>query len=208
MEARRDLLARRGLILARRIRRRLDEVGIHARPGVSLEHQHLANRYVVRGVESGGAVAEMGRYVTFAGENGEPLAYLQPIDTLGVNGVHAVVVAPVLVRIDLFRAGRTYQLLITKHQPGQRENGRRPPLESTILFRGVNGFLDLEPWGQDQALGEPPLLRFWSRSGETLEVPTGFEASVRAATRGVCCVGCSHAHYLVAPATVERCDVR
>jgi hypothetical protein len=208
METKRELLARRGLILARRIRRRLDEVCILARPDVSLEHQHLANRYVVRGVESGGAIAEMGRYVTFAGENGEPLAYLQPIDTLGVNGAHAVVIAPVLVRIDLFRAGRTYQLLITKHQPGQRENGRRPPLESMILFRGVNGFLDLEPWGRDRGLAEPPLPRFWSRSGEVLEVPTGFEAAVRAAQKGACCVGCAHAHYLVAPTTVEPCGAR
>jgi hypothetical protein len=203
METRSELLARRGLILPRRVRRRLDEVGIHARPDVSLEHQHLANRYVVRGVESGGAIAEMGRYVTFARENGEPLSYLQPIDTLGVNGVHAVVVAPVLVRIELFRAGRTYQLLITKHQSGQRENGRRPPLESTILFRGVNGFLDLEPWGRDRESAGSVAPRFWSRSGETLEVPTGFEAAVRAAAKGVWCIGCSHAHFLTAPATAE-----
>jgi hypothetical protein len=203
METRRELLARRGLILARRVRRRLDEVGIRARPDVSLEHQHLANRYVVRGVESGGAVAEMGRYVIFAGENGEPLPYLQPIDTLGVNGAHAVVVAPVLVRIELFRAGRTYQLLITKHQPGPRENGRRPPLECTILFRGVNGFLDLEAWGRDRELAESLLPRFWSRSGESLALPTRFEAAVRAASGAVCCVGCSHAHYLAAPATAE-----
>jgi hypothetical protein len=204
METRRELLARRGLILPRRVRRRLDEVGIYARPDLSLEHQHLANRYVVRGVESGGAIAEMGRYVTFAGENGEPVAYLQPIDALGVNGVHAVVIAPVLVRIEMFRVGRTYQLLITKHQPGQRENGRRPPLESTILFRGVNGFLDLEPWGRERGLAESPLPRFWSRSGEVLEVPTGFEAAVRAAQKGVWCIGCSHAHYLVAPTTMAE----
>jgi hypothetical protein len=208
METRRELLARRGLLLARRVRRRLDEVGIFARPDVSLEHQHLANRYVVRGVESGGAIAEMGRYVTFAGENGEPLPNLQPIDTLGVNGVHAVVVAPVLVRIELFRAGRTYQLLITKHQPGPRENGRRPPLESTVVFRGIIGFLALELWGRDRESAESVIPQFWSRSGEVLEVSPGFEAAVRAATKGACCVGCSHAHYLTAPATVEPYGVR
>jgi hypothetical protein len=208
METRRELLARRGLILPRRVRRRLDEVAIHARPDVGLEHQHLANRYVVRGVESGGAIAEMGRYVTFAGENGEPLAYLQPIDTLGVNGVHAVVVAPVLIRIELFRAGRTYQLLITKHQPGQCENGRRPLLESTILFRGVNGFLDLELSGRDLGLAEPSLPQFWSRSGEEVPIPTKFEAAVRASAKAVLCFGCSHAHYLVAPTAVEPRGVR
>lgn len=208
MDTRRELLARRGLLLPRHVRRCLDEVGIHALPDVSLEHQHLANRYVIRGVESGGAIAEMGRYVTFAGEDGEPLAYLQPIDTLGVNGVHAVVVAPALIRIELFRAGRTYQLLITKHQLGQRENGRRPPLENTILFRGVNGFLDLEASDRDRELAARPLPRFWSRSGEILEVPKGFEAAVRAAAKGVCCMGCAHAHYLVAPTTVEPCGIR
>jgi hypothetical protein len=203
METRRELLARRGFMLPKRVRRRLDEVGIYARPDVSLEHQHLANRYVVRGVESGGAVAEMGRYVTFAGENGEPLAYLQSIDTLGVNGTHAVVVARVLVRIELFRASRTYQLLITKHQPGPRENGRRPPLDSTILFRGVNGFLDLELWGRDRESAESVIPQFWSRSGEVLEIPKEFVAAVRAATKGVCCIGCAHTHYLTAPATAE-----
>ena len=208
METRRDLLARRGLNLSRRIRRCLEEVGIRAQPDVSWEHQHLANRYVIRGVESGGAIAEMGRYVTFAGENGEPLAYLQPIDTLGVNGVHAVVVASVPVRIELFRAGRTYQLLITKHQLGPRENGRRPCLESTILFRGVNGFLDLEASDRDRELAAQPLPRFWSKSGEVLAIPKEFEAAARAAAKGVCCIGCTHAHYLVASALVECSGVR
>lgn len=203
MEPRGELLARRGLILPRRVRRRLEEVGIHARSDVSLEHQHLANRYVVRGVESGGAITEMGRYVTFSGENGEPLTYLQQIDSLGVNGVHAIVVALVLARIELFRAGRTYQLLITKHQSGPRDNARRPPLENTILFRGVDGFLDLEPWEGNQELGEPPLPGFWSRGGEAVEFPTEFQAAVRAAAKGARCVGCTHTHWLVRPTAME-----
>lgn len=208
METKSELLARRGLILPTWVRPRLDDVGIHARPDVSLEHQHLANRYVIRGVESGGAVEAVGHYVTFAGENGEPLAYLQPIDTLGVNGVHAVVVAPSLVRIELFRTAQTYQLLITKHQPGQRQNGRRPSLENTILFRGVNGFLDFEEQTRDPGIAEPPLPRFWSRSGEPIAIPKEFEAAIRAATKGACCIGCSHGHYLVTPETVERCTAR
>lgn len=53
MDRRRELLARRGLLLPWHVRRRLEGVGIHALPDVSLEHQHLVNRYVVRGVESG-----------------------------------------------------------------------------------------------------------------------------------------------------------
>ena len=136
MQDKQDFLAHRGIALARRVLRRLDEVGIFAQPSVSLEHQHLAGRYVVRGIESGGAVKEIGRYVTFCGPDGEPLAYLHPVDAIGVNGVHAVVIAPVLVRIELFRAGRTCQLLITKHQPGKAENSRRPLWRIVFCFAG------------------------------------------------------------------------
>ena len=197
-----DFLAHRGIALARRVLRRLDEVGIFAQPTVSLEHQHLAGRYVARGIESGGAVKEIGRYVTFCGLEGEPLAYLHPIDAIGVNGVHAVVIAPVLVRIELFRAGRTCQLLITKHQPGNVENGRRPLLENTVLFRGVNGFLDGEPSGKENHMPASAMPRFWSRSGEQREIPLVFVAAVRGATTGTTCVGCSHTHCLIAPLAI------
>jgi hypothetical protein len=195
-----DSLARRGLTLSRRVLRRLNEVGIFAQSQVSLEHQHLAKRYVVRGIESGGAVKDLGRYVTFCGPDGEPLPYLHPIDAIGVNGVHAVVVAPILVRIELFRAGRTCQLLITKHEPGNVENGRRPPLENRVLFRGVNGLVDLDLLPASNDLGGRSVMpEFWSRGGEVVGVPAVFAAAVGAATKGANCVGCSHSHYLVTP---------
>src|SRR5712691_1578057 len=199
MQDKQDFLAHRGIALAKRVLRRLDEVGIFAQSNVSLEHQHLARRYVVRGIESGGAVKEIGRYITFCGPGGEALPYLHPIDAIGVNGVHAVVVAPALVRIELFRAGRTCQLLITKHQPGKVENGRRPPLENSVLFRGMNGFLDREQFGKEGGLSASTMPRFWSRSGEQREIPPAFAAAVRGATTGATCVGCSHTHCLVAP---------
>jgi hypothetical protein len=181
----------------------LNEVGIFAQSQVSLEHQHLAKRYVVRGVESGGAVKELGRYVTFCGPEGEPLPYLHPIDAIGVNGVHAVVVAPVLVRIELFRAGRTCQLLITKHEPGNVENDRRPPLENRVLFRGVNGLVDLELLRACGDLaGRSVIPEFWSRAGEMLGIPAVFAEAVGAATQGASCVGCSHSHYLATPVAV------
>src|SRR5229473_1128726 len=203
MQDKQDFLGHRGIALARRVLRRLDEVGIFAQSSVSLEKQHLAGRYVVRGIESGGAVKEIGRYVTFCGPDGEPLAYLHPIDAIGVNGVHALVIAPVLVRIELFRAGRTCQLLITKHQPGKVENGRRPPLENSVLFRGVNGLVDLDllRLGSDLA-GRSVMPEFWSRAGEMLGIPAVFAAAVGAVTKGVSCVGCSHSHYLVTPVAV------
>jgi hypothetical protein len=124
------------------------------------------------------------------------------MDAIGVNGVHAVVIAPVLVRIELFRAGRTCQLLITKHQPRKVDYGRRPPLEHSVLFRGVNGFLDPEQLGKEGDLSGSAMPRFWSRGGEEREIPPVFAAAVRGATAGATCVGCCHSHCLVAPLVV------
>jgi hypothetical protein len=53
----------------------LTEAGIRCSPDVSLEYQRAANRYLPRGRESGGAVNELGRYVGFCAEEGEPLEY-------------------------------------------------------------------------------------------------------------------------------------
>jgi len=136
--------ARRGLVLPRSAVRRLAEVGIFAKVAVSLEHQHLAHRYVIRGIESGGAVEAIGHYVTFCGESGEPLPWLHPLDSVGVNGVHAVVIAPTLVRVEMFRRGHTYDLLITRHAPGPVEDRKRPVLESKVLIRAHDGYLALD----------------------------------------------------------------
>lgn len=207
MQNRPNSLAHRGLTLPKTALRQLKDVGIFVQPHVSLEHQHLAQRYVVRGIESGGSVQEIGRYVAFCGPAGEPLPYLHPIDAVGVNGFHAVVIAPVLVRIELFRTGRTCQLLITRHEPGKIENGRRAPVENRVLFRGVNGFLDEERIGEKRPSRGPGLPRFWSRAGEEREIPVLFAPAVQAATLGSKCCDCSHTHFSVAPsaaATVVR----
>ena len=42
-----------GLALPASVLRALQKRGIYCTPGISLEHQHLAKRYVLRGVESG-----------------------------------------------------------------------------------------------------------------------------------------------------------
>jgi hypothetical protein len=187
-------LARHGLTLSKSVLRRLHTLGIVAQPQLSVERQHLARRYVIRAIESGGAVKDVGRYVTCSGLNGEPLPYLHPLDAIGVNGVHAVVVAPALVRIELLRVGRTCQLLVSKHEQVSALDGRRPSLMNTVLFRGVNGCLD----GVQGETGSP---RFWSRGGEQREIPELLAAAVRAATKGATCIGCAHAHYLAVPGT-------
>src|ERR1039457_512523 len=136
--------ARQGLTLPRRALRRLTEVGIYANPAVSLEHQHRGHRYVVRGIESGGAVEDIGHYVTFCDQGGAPLVWLHPLACVGVNGVHALVIASTLVRVEMFRVGHTYNLFITQHAAGLSDQGKRPPLESKILFRAHEGYLALD----------------------------------------------------------------
>jgi hypothetical protein len=37
--------------------------------------------------------------------------------------------------------------------------------------------------------------QFFTRSGEEVELPSGFDEAVKAATRGVNCLACSHPHF-------------
>jgi len=193
-----------GLRLTRQALRVLKERGILAHSPVSLEHQHLAKRYVVRGLESGGAAGELGRYVTFTKEDGQPVEWLHPVEAIGVNGLHAVVVAPVLVRVEILRKGRTYELLITQHRPGATNDGKRPPLETRLLFRGIHGRVDLDLSGKDKDKAGTLLPTFYSRAGEELRVPKRFRQAVRAITAAVHCDGCSHCHFVRPPQKKEE----
>lgn len=184
-----------GLRLTRAVTNRLRKLGIYARPQLSLEHQGGAKRYVVRGIESGGAVEELGYYVAFAGENGEPLSWLQTLDSLAVNGLHAVVLAPVLTRIEMLRIGRNYELSVTRHRPVSTEVGRRPKLNVDEIFAGVHGYLPLELWGKDKDLSGFVKPQFFTKSGEEIPLPLEFDSAISAVTCGTACVGCRHAHY-------------
>jgi hypothetical protein len=152
---------------------------------------------VVRGVESGGAAGDIGRYVTFAEEGGQAIECLYPVESIGVNGPHAVVVAPTLLRLDMLRIGRTYELLISRHAPSSADSGRRPLLQSEVLFRGVHGRLeaDLTPTNKT-AQSSTALPTFYSLAGEELPVPLTFERAVRSLVNATNCSGCSHSHYV------------
>ena len=193
-----------GLTLSRRALRVLKERGIFAHSPVSLEHQHLAKRYVVRGLESGGAVGELGQYVTFTQEDGQPIGWLHPVEAIGVNGLHAVVVAPVLVRVEMLRTGRTCELLITQHRPGATNDGKRPPLETRLLFRGIHGRLDLDLSGKDKDKAGTVLPTFYSRAGEEVRIPKRFRPVVRAIVGAVHCNGCFHCHFVRPPQKKEE----
>ena len=188
-----------GLRLSRQAMRVLKERGIFAHSPVSLEHQHLAKRYVVRGLESGGAAGDVGRYVTLTQADGQPVEYLHPVEAIGVNGLHAVVVAPVLVRVEMLRTGRTYELLITHHRSGTASDGKRPPLDTKVLFRGIHGRLDLDLSGKDKNQAGVVLPTFYSLAGEEMTIPKQFHEAIRAVTKAVNCVGCSHCHFSRAP---------
>ncbi|MGB8770215.1 MAG: hypothetical protein WCC92_11395 [Candidatus Korobacteraceae bacterium] len=193
-----------GFRLSRQELRVLKERGIFAQSLVSLEHQHLAKRYVARWLESGGAVGDLGRYVTFTTEDGQPIEWLHPVEAIGVNGLHAVVVAPVLVRVEMLRKGRTYELLITQHRPGATSDGKRPPLETRLLFRGIHGRLDLDLSGKDKDKAGRVLPTFYSRAGEEVGIPKRFRQAVRAITGAVNCNGCFHCHYVRSPQKEEE----
>jgi hypothetical protein len=191
--------AQRGLILPRSALRRLAKAGIYVQASVSLEYQQYAKRYVVRGVESGGAVEALGRYVTFCGDHGEPLPWLHPLDGIGVNGIHALVIAPSLVRVEMFRRGQTYDLSISRIGPGNAVNGKRPALESTTIFHAEEGYLAADLAKRARSQKEIVTPTFYSRAGESLMIPNQFEAVMKAVTAAVLCFRCTHSHYLRAP---------
>jgi hypothetical protein len=182
----------------------LKDKGIYAHSVVSVEHQQLAQRYVIRGLESGGCAGDVGRYVTFAGEHGLPLEYLHPVEAIGVNGLHAVVISAALVRVDMLRKGRTYELLITRHSLSSVTGGHRPQLETEILFRGIHGRVELDLSGKDKAHAGDVVPTFYSLAGEVIAIPEKFQPLVRATTKGVNCSACTHTHYLRRPRPVGQ----
>lgn len=187
------------LPLPRAVLRRRERAGIYCQPAVSLEFQKQNKRYVVRGVESGGATREIGHYVAFCDPAGEPLAWLQPVQSLTANGPHAVVIASALVSIEVFRAQQTYEMLIARHEPRGGEDGRRPRLASQVLFRGTQGYLSLELWGKDREAAGRITPEFFNRSGERKELPLRFVEAVKAVVKGATTIDCREAVLAAAP---------
>ena len=164
-----EILARQGLRLPSPVLNHLRSAGIYCQPTVSIEHQHQSRKYVLRGVESGGAVAALGAYSSFVDEIGNQLTWLQRVDSIQVNGVHAIVVAPVLIRLEVVRIERTYDLLITRHSLMELANDAKPRLESSVLFYGRRGNLEMELWGKDSGFCGAVSPVFYTRSGENAE---------------------------------------
>lgn len=198
---RRQFTGALGLPLPRSGVRILKDAGIYANSTVQVVHQDLRNRYVVRGLESGGATVNVGRYVTFTDDQGTLLEYLQPVEAFGVNGLHAVVVAESFVRVEMVRNGHTYDLLITHHAPEEAVNQKKPGLRTRILFRGHRGRVELDLTGRDKSRAGSVEPTFLSLSLEPVTYPPQFRSVVEAITKAVNCLKCSHSHYVRAPQT-------
>ncbi len=187
--------AQYGLALGSPVLRGLEKRGIYCHSGVSVEHQHLAKRYVLRGTESGGGVADMARYCAYLDSQGRPLPWLQPLDSLSGNGGHAVVIAAELVRIDMLRIGRTYELAISGHALASPENQARPIISSTLLFRGHQGTLAVELWKEEHRKLRGSISPvFYTPAGEARRLPEMFDDAVRKVTGALSCLGCKHTH--------------
>jgi len=179
------------LVLPKMMLRKLEGAGVYCQTWVTVEKQTRADRWVLRGVESGGSTKEVGRYISFFAPDGRRLPWLQKMDRVGSNGVHAVLVGAELVSVEMARIGQTYELLIVRYAPGALTGAKKPQLESTVLFRGVDGQLSEELRKQ----GLAP--EFFSRSGEVKPIPEAFGEAVKLVTAGVTCLNCKHSHGLV-----------
>ncbi len=191
-----EIVARQGLRLPGITLRRLRNAGIYCQPTISIEFQRKAKSHVLRGVESGGAVPEIGEYCSFVDEHGRPLSWLQRIDSVAVNGVHGAVVARTFVRLQILRVQRTYDLLVSRHALSPTENGRRPHLESSVIFHGRRGTLEMDLCNEDARFRGVVCPVFFSRSGEVIEIPQEFQRAATLITAAVCCTNCHHCHLL------------
>jgi hypothetical protein len=193
--------ARYGLPLQQQTLRALQKRGIYCQPSVSIEHQHLAQRYVLRGVESGGAVADMGRSCAYLDADGNPAPWLQQIDSISGNGRHAIVISPELVRIEMLRIGHTYELAITRLWLKSEDGQMRPAIATALVFRGHQGTLAVELWNaENKSLRGTVAPLFYTAAGEVLDLPERFDETIRKITGAVACLGCKHTHIAVAPA--------
>jgi len=189
----RQVLDDRGVSLPEEYRQELRRLRITAWRAMSIAPS--SHGPVVRGTESGGAVEHIGHYVTFAAEDGQPLEWLHPLDAIAPNQTHAVVVAPALLRIEVFRLQRNYEVAITQHTTTAVDG--KPKLVSRMAFRG-HGFLGLELWNKEKAFRGAVLPSFTTRGGDEVPVPEAYQAPLKAAVEGASCLGCRHSHYLQA----------
>lgn len=198
-EGKRDKRPPVRLLLPPTALQKLSAAGIYCQPRLSLAYQKSVKRHVLRGMESGGAVREFGHYVVFCDTNGKFIPWLQPLQSITANGPHAVIIAPSLVSVEMFRVEQTYELIIARHEARSGKDGKPPFVFSQPVFVGRHGYLSLELWGRDREAAGEIAPEFFTHGGERNDVPPRFLAAVSAVTKGVTCLGCEKAQFAQAP---------
>ena len=187
--------AKCGLDLSREVADSLVSQRIWCNPAISIIHQRLAGRYVLRGEESGGAVRDIGAYCGYVDHEGNALPWIAPIETVASNGRHAVVLAQSFVRLHIVRVGHIFELLLTRHSLGSSPARKKPTIQSDILFRG-SGLLSVDLCNTDNPLRGCLMPDFTSKNRKAQTIPREFARAVMVACGAVCCIGCSHAYFL------------
>lgn len=197
-----DLIARHGLTLPEPTRTHLRRVGIWCDPTLSVEQARWVNpkEWRIRGKESGGATAEIGRYVGYCREDGSALPWLQRVRNFMPNGIHAIVLsAEPLVRLDMYRYETSYDLLISRHWLQLESEPGRPRLACETLFLARFGMIGWELWGKDKKYRGSVAPHFLDRSGSEIEIPAAFRIPIFKLTESVTTIGCKQPNLLEAP---------
>jgi hypothetical protein len=146
------------------------------------------------------AQSDLGRACVFAAPDGSCLPWLQSLHSISANGRHAIFLAESLVRLEMLRSVRTYELAITLHTISYARLRERPEVASKLVFRGRDGVLPFDLWKEEyRALRGKLTPIFYDRAGEILPLLSQFEEAVRNLTAQVCCIGCKHTHFGVPP---------
>jgi hypothetical protein len=195
-----EVIARRGLTFPERTRSHLRQIGIWCDPTLSVEHSTQAAQWRIRGKESGGAVAETGRYVGFCRDDGSALPWLHRVRNFVPNGIQAIVLAEhSLVRLEMYRYETSYDLLITHHRLHADNSRQRPQLWNETIFFARYGVIEWELWGKDQRYRGAVAPRFLARNGDEIAIPDPYRLPVFKMVEGVTSTGCRQPHLLEAP---------
>lgn len=189
-----EVVTLRGLRLPPVILKGLHRAGIYCRPAVSIEFHQETQQYLIRGVESGGAVPRIGAYCGFVDLTGLPCSMRHSVSAIGANGLHAAVFSRELVRLHMVRSETRYELSITHHWLSSVDGKRRPKLRHSVLFREKSGSLEMELWSKARQLSGLVAPVFYSRTGDEITPPMQFYEPILRATAGACCCGCRHSH--------------
>jgi hypothetical protein len=148
----------------------------------------LAKRYIGARLGVGRRGRGPGRYVTFAQPDGRPI------------GCH---------RSERTRRGRSRSwvgahrdgaqgadLRTADYRPARTSEGKRPQLETKVLFRGIHFRLELDLAGKDKNRAGAVIPTFYSLAGEEVLIPKRFRAAVQAITKAVNRTGCPHSHFV------------